>query len=62
MKSSFSRGNKKECAEKIMKYCYNNQDIKSIESDITQYNCFTLLELELNHSIKIWKNSLLNNF
>ena len=45
MKSSFSRGNKKECAEKIMKYCYNNQDIKSIESDITQYNCFTLLEL-----------------
>ena len=45
MKSSFSRGNKKECAEKIMKYCYNNQDIKSIESDITQNNCFTLLEL-----------------
>ena len=45
MKSSFSRGNKKECAEKILKYCYNNQDIKSIEGDITQYNCFTLLEL-----------------
>ena len=45
MKSSFSRGNKKECAEKIMKYCYNNQDIKSIEGDITQYNCFTILEL-----------------
>jgi len=45
MKSSFSRGNKKECAEKIMKYCYNNQDFKSIESDITQYNCFTILEI-----------------
>ena len=45
MKSSFSRGNKKECAEKLMKYCYNNQDIKSIEGDITQYNCFTILEL-----------------
>ncbi len=45
MKSSFSRGNKKECAEKILKYCYNNQDIKSIEGDITQYNCFTMLEL-----------------
>ena len=24
---------------------YNNQDIKSIEGDITQYNCFTILEL-----------------
>ena len=45
MKSSFSRGNKKECAEKILKYCYNNQDFKCIEGDITQYNCFTILEL-----------------
>ena len=45
MKSSFSQGNKKECAEKILKYCYNNQDIKSIEGDITQYNVFTMLEL-----------------
>ena len=45
MKSSFSRGNRKECAEKIMKYCYNNQDYKSIEGDITQYNCFTMLEM-----------------
>ena len=45
MKSSFSQGNKKDCIEKVMKYCYNNQDIKSIEDDITQYNCFTMLEL-----------------
>ena len=45
MKSSFSRGNRKECAEKILKYCYNNQDFKSIEGDITQYNCFTMLEM-----------------
>jgi hypothetical protein len=29
MKSSYSRGNKKECLEKIIKYCYYNQDIKS---------------------------------
>ena len=45
MKSSFSQGDKKECLDKIFKYCYNNQDIKSIESDITQNNCFTFLEL-----------------
>ena len=45
MKSSFSRGNRKECAEKILKFCYNNQDFKSIEGDITQYNCFTMLEM-----------------
>ena len=45
MKSSFSQGNKKDCIEKVMKYCYHNQDIKSIEDDITQYNCFTMLEL-----------------
>ena len=45
MKSSLSQGNKKECLDKIFKYCYYNQDIKSIESDITQTNCFTFLEL-----------------
>ena len=45
MKSFFSQGNKKECLDKIIKYCYFNQDIKSIESDITQNNCFTFLEL-----------------
>ena len=45
MKSSLSQGNKKECLDKILKYCYYNQDINSIESDITQNNCFTFLEL-----------------
>ena len=45
MKSAFGQGNKKDCIEKVMKYCYNNQDIKSIEGDITQYNCFTILEM-----------------
>ena len=45
LKSSLSQGNKKECLDKIFKYCYYNQDIKSIESDITQANCFTFLEL-----------------
>ena len=45
MKSFFSQGNKKECLDKIFRYCYFNQDIKSIESDITQNNCFTFLEL-----------------
>jgi hypothetical protein len=45
MKSSFSQGDKKDCLDKIFKYCYFNQDIKSIESDITQNNCFTFLEL-----------------
>ena len=45
IKSSLSQGNKKECLERILKYCYYNQDISSIESDITQNNCFTFLEL-----------------
>ena len=45
MKSSFSQGDKRDCLDKILKYCYFNQDIKSIESDITQNNCFTFLEL-----------------
>ena len=58
MKSSFSRGNKKECLEKIFKYCYYNQDIKSIESDITQNNCFTLLELSHCLGIKSLNQNL----
>ena len=58
MKSSFSRGNKKECLEKILKYCYYNQDIKSIESDITQNNCFTLLELSHCLGIKSLNQNL----
>ena len=58
MKSAFSRGNKKECVEKILKYCYNNQDIKSIEGDITQYNCFTMLELSHSLGIKSLNKNL----
>ena len=58
MKSSYSRGNKKECLEKILKYCYYNQDIKSIESDITQNNCFTLLELSHCLGIKSLNQNL----
>ena len=58
MKSSYSRGNKKECLEKIIKYCYYNQDIKSIESDITQNNCFTLLELSHCLGIKSLNQNL----
>ena len=58
MKSSYSRGNKKECLEKIFKYCYYNQDIKSIESDITQNNCFTLLELSHCLGIKSLNQNL----
>ena len=45
MKSSLSQGNKKECLDKIFKYCYYNQEISSIESDINLNNCFTFLEL-----------------
>ena len=58
MKSTYSRGNKKECLEKILKYCYYNQDIKSIESDITQNNCFTLLELSHCLGIKSLNQNL----
>ena len=54
MKSSFSQGDKRDCLDKILKYCYFNQDIKSIESDITQNNCFTFLELA--HCLQITLN------
>ncbi len=49
--SSFGGGNRNMAIEKILKYCYTNQDFKSIESDINQYNVFCLLELA--HSIGI---------
>ena len=58
MKSIYSRGNIKECLEKILKYCYYNQDIKSIESDIIQNNCFTLLELSHCLGIKSLNKNL----
>ena len=58
MKSAFSRGNNKDCIDKILKYCYNNQDIKSIESDITQNNVFTLLELSHSLGIKSLNQNL----
>jgi hypothetical protein len=46
--------------EKILKYCYNNQDFKSIESDINQYNVFCLLELAHSLGIKTLKLNLEN--
>ena len=58
MKSDFSRGNNKDCIDKILKYCYNNQDIKSIESDITQNNVFKLLELSHSLGIKSLNQNL----
>ena len=57
MKSSLSQGNKKECLDKIFKYCYYNQEISSIESDININNCFTFLELA--HCLQI--KSLFSN-
>ena len=65
--SSFGGGNKRNCLEKVLKYCYSNQNFKSIESDINQYNIFTMLEmahslgiksLKLNLEKKIIKNHL----
>ena len=53
--SSFGGGNRKMCIEKILKYCYNNQNFRSIEPDITQYNIFTLLELSHSLGIKSLK-------
>ena len=64
--SSFGGGNRINCIEKILKYCYNNQSIKSIEPDINQYNIFTLLELSHCLGIKSLKLNLekkiINNF
>ena len=56
--SSLGGGNRKQSMEKILKYCYNNQDIKSIESDITQNNVFTLLELSHSLGIKSLNQNL----
>ena len=53
--SQFGGGNKRNCLEKILKYCYSNQNFKSIESDINQYNVFTLLELAHSLGIKSLK-------
>ena len=58
LSSYFSKGNKKDCMEKLIKYCYYNQDIKSIESEITQYNCFTMLELSHCLDIKSLNTNL----
>ena len=64
--SSFGGGNRINCIEKVLKYCYNNQVFKSIESDINQYNIFTLLELSHCLGIKSLKLNLekkiINNF
>ena len=58
--SSFGGGNRLNCIEKILKYCYNNQVFKSIENDINQYNIFTLLELSHCLGIKTLKLNLEN--
>ena len=58
--SSFGGDNKKNCLEKILKYCYSNQNFKSIESDINQYNIFTLLEMSHSLGIKSLKLNLEN--
>ena len=56
--SNFGGGNKKNSLEKIMKYCYSNQDFTSIEKDINQYNIFTLLEMAHSLGIKSLKLNL----
>ena len=56
--SSFGGGNKKNCLEKIMKYCYSNQNFSSIEKDINQYNIFTMMELAHSLGIKSLKLNL----
>ncbi len=56
--SSFGGGNRNMAIEKILKYCYTNQDFKSIESDINQYNVFCLLELAHSLGIKSLKLNL----
>jgi len=53
--SSFGGGNRKKCIEKILNYCYNNQDFKCIDLDINQYNIFTFLELSHSLGIKSLK-------
>ena len=56
--SSFGGGNKKNCLEKILKFCYSNQNFKSIESEINQYNIFTMLEMAHSLGIKSLKLNL----
>jgi len=64
--SSFGGGNRKNCIEKILNYCYNNQDFKCIDSDINQYNIFTFLELSHSLGIKSLKlhleKKIINNY
>ena len=52
IKSSLSEEiNKKEIIENIFKYCYNNQDINSIEESITKDNVFNYVEM--SHCLQI---------
>ena len=64
--SSFGGGNRKNCIEKILNYCYNNQDFKCIDSNINQYNIFTFLELSHSLGIKSLKlhleKKIINNY
>ena len=59
IKSSLSGGiDKKEILENIFKYCYNNQDIKSIEENITKNNIFNYVEMSHCLQIKSLKENL----
>ena len=59
IKSSLSSEfNKKEIIENIFKYCYNNQDIKTIEESITKNNFFNYVEMAHCLQIKSLKENL----
>ena len=59
IKSSLSSEfNKKEIIENIFKYCYNNQDIKTIEEKITKHNFFNYIEMAHCLKIKSLKENL----
>ena len=52
--------NKKQILENIFNYCYHNQDIKSIEENITKNNCFNYVEMAHCLQIKSLKENLEN--
>ena len=41
--SEFSKGNPKESLEKVIRYCYANQNYDTIKDEITENNIFTVL-------------------
>ena len=59
IKSSLSANiDTKEIIENIFKYCYNNQEIKSIEENITKNNFFNYVEISHCLQIKSLKENL----